>query len=373
MMTAKAHRCRDDVRRLLDLVINQPEQVPGLSGRELDLCLRIARRARLLGRLAVRLDRAGLTDQLPSAAADQLIAAKCMASARARLALWELDRVAWALRGRPNTPLIAMKGCAYLLLDAPNAAGRVFADVDLMTTGDALEDVESELNAYGWHTKELSPYDDNYYRRWTHELPPLTHRDREMEVDLHHNVLPRTARLKPSALKLIERSRPLRGSSYRVLADEDIVLHAMAHLMSADDLADKLRDLVDISDLLTYFTASDDKFWSRLVERAPALDLDRPAYYSLRYLDSLIGLSLPEKVRVAMHVWAPRGPAVWLMDWLAPRALYPQHPDFHDAASELARFLLYVRSHWIRMPPWLLVYHLTYKFLVTRFGLREHK
>jgi hypothetical protein len=57
------------------------------------------------------------------------------------------------------------------------------------------------------------------------------------------------------------------------------------------------------------------------------------------------------------------------MDRLAPRALMPQHPDRPDRWSGLARLLLYIRSHWIRMPPWLLAYHLGYKFAATRMGL----
>jgi hypothetical protein len=183
------------------------------------------------------------------------------------------------------------------LLDLPNAAGRVFADVDLMTTEQRLPDVEARLNARGWRTATLTPYDQNYYRNWTHELPPLVHEEREMEIDLHHNVLPRTARQKPDALKLIERSRRLSDSSrYRVLADEDIVLHAMTHLMSADDLADKLRELVDIGDLLAHFSTHDNSFWTRLIERAPEMDLQRPVYYSLRYLRLLLGTDLPGAV-----------------------------------------------------------------------------
>ena len=48
-----------------------------------------------------------------------------------------------------------------------------------------LEAVEKRLNQKGWRTKPLSPYDDHYYRRWTHELPPLAHVERQVEIDLH--------------------------------------------------------------------------------------------------------------------------------------------------------------------------------------------
>ena len=59
------------------------------------------------------------------------------------------------------------------------------------------------------------------------------------------------------------------------------------------------------------------------------------------------------------------------MDRLVPRALDPAHPDHPvSAGSRLARWLLYVRSHWIRMPPALLARHLAYKFYVRAIAHR---
>ncbi len=63
---------------------------------------------------------------------------------------------------------------------------------------------------------------------------------------------------------------------------------------------------------------------------------------------------------------APLRVIVWLMDEFVPRALFPVHPDTQSRVAALARFLLYVRSVWIRMPPLLLARHLAYKFYVRR-------
>jgi hypothetical protein len=357
------------VRDLLRGVILQPERLPDLPKRELDMSLRLARRARLLGRLGCRLKRVGKLDELPQVVVDQLQGAMAMARARERLAGWELDRIAWAMGDDTSTPLVAMKGCAYILLDLPNAPGRLFADVDLMLAEGDLHQVEKVLNDMGWESAELTAYDDNYYRKWTHELPPLTHVEREVEIDLHHNILPRTARLKPGGDAILARSRRLPGSRYSVMAEEDIVLHAMVHLMYDSDLGDKLRDLVDIVDLVEHFAGGDDTFWRRLRSRATELDLRRPAYYSLRYANQLLDLELPEQVANEHAGWAPMGIIVRLMDWLVPRSLYPQHPDHVSQAAEFARSLLYIRSHWLRMPPWLLAYHLTVKFFRRKLRL----
>ena len=49
-------------------------------------------------------------------------------------------------------------------------------------------------------------YDDAYYRRWMHELPPLIHRTRDRMIDVHHTILPLTARPRPDAAALIAAS-----------------------------------------------------------------------------------------------------------------------------------------------------------------------
>ena len=365
-MTASAQHPVSLVRELLSVVIDKPATLSELTTAELDLALRLARRVRLLGRLAVGLQREGVFDTLPRVAKDQLLSALAMADARARLALWELDRIERALQDKPSIQPVALKGCAYLLLELPNAPGRVFADVDLLLPEQELEQVEARLNARGWQSQKLSPYDQRYYRKWTHELPPLVHLEREVEIDLHHNVLPRTARLKLPAERLLQEITAVAGTRYHVLASEDMVLHAMVHLMFDADMADGLRDLVDIDDLVRHFASNDTDFWAKFVDRAAALNLQRPAYYGLRYLRQLLNSPIPDSAIAASSVWAPLRLITWLMDRLVPRALFPQHPDHPSRLTSLSRLLLFVRSHWIRMPPWLLAYHLSYKFYVKR-------
>lgn len=363
-MTADTTR----VANLLKRALQAPASVPDLSAPDLDLLIRSARRVRLLGRLAADLQAAGVFDTLLPVAQDQLNGTLVYAEARARLARWELDRIAWALEDAPPSRIVAMKGCAYLLLGLPKAASRIMADVDLMLPEAELEAVEKRLNQKGWRTKPLSPYDDHYYRRWTHELPPLAHVERQVEIDLHHNLLPVTARLKPPAEPLLAAAVAVPGSPYRVLDGPDMVLHAMVHLFYSDEMADKLRDLVDIVDLVGHFAVEDAGFWERLVDRAGQLGLERPAFYGLRYARQLLDCPVPETVVSAIAAWGPPGPVRRVMDRLTANALYPQHSDKRlPVAASASRQLLYARSHWIRMPPWLLVYHLGYKFYVSRF------
>jgi Uncharacterised nucleotidyltransferase len=357
-----------DVRGTLQALLLNPALLTSLSKRDLDAALRFARRARLLGRIASKLKSADLMHALPQVAVDQLEAALVMAHARERLARWEMDRIEYAVRHMPEVPLIVLKGSAYLLKSLPNTAGRSFADVDLLTSEACLEVLERTLIDHGWRSKSLSAYDDHYYRQWTHEIPPLSHPEREVEIDIHFNIVPRIARLRPSSSALIAASVAVPGSRYRVLCDEDMVLHAMVHLMFDSDLADKLRDLVDVQDMLCHFAALDKKFWERLVERAELLDLTRPAFYSLRYCQRLLGTPVPETALAAMAPYGPPGVILRLMDRLVPDALFPQHPDAPTRMADVGRKLLFVRSHWLRMPPWLLVYHSIHRVGTTFFG-----
>ena len=84
----------------------------------------------------------------------------------------------------------------------------------------ALDAVEAALLAAGWEWVKPDPYDDAYYRRWMHELPPLIHRERDRMIDVHHTILPLTARPTPDAAALIADSvaagqRPARAVARR--------------------------------------------------------------------------------------------------------------------------------------------------------------
>ena len=97
--------------------------------------------------------------------------------------------------------------------------------------------VEAALLDAGWErVKAADGYDDVYYRRWMHELPPLIHRTRDRMIDVHHTILPLTARPRPDAAALIADSVAL-DNGLRILSPADIIVHAAAHLFADGDLA----------------------------------------------------------------------------------------------------------------------------------------
>jgi hypothetical protein len=140
-----------------------------------------------------------------------------------------------------------------------------------------------------------------------------------------------------------------------------MVLHAACHLFHDGELPHGLRDLSDMDLLLQHF-GRDENFWVALPERAVELELVRPLFYALRYARHFFGTPVPESVDIALRKAAP--PLLTLMDSLFQRALGPEHDSYRDGLSRLARFAAYIRAHWLRMPPFMLMRHLLHKALI---------
>lgn len=354
------------------LALRAPSALPGLSLRQWEGLVRQARSANVLARLAVLLEDRGLLQQVPAAPRAHLRAARIVSQAQEEAVRREVAHVCNAL-ARTGTDIVLLKGAAYLFAGLPAARGRLFSDVDILVPQADIAQVEAALMLHGWATTHHDPYDQRYYRQWMHELPPMQHNTRETVLDVHHAILPTTARLKPDSSKLLAASRRIaQGSPLRLLAPPDMVLHSCAHLFLNEDLTNGLRDLADLDSLLRHF-GQDARFWGELTARARELDLARPLYYALRYAERILGTPMPAEVSQASEAGRPPAPLRRLMDGLFLRALRPDHPCAADALTPLARRALYVRAHWLRMPPLLLVRHLTVKALRRQDGdAREH-
>ena len=344
---------------LLLTALREPERVPALGGEAWTRLLQEGRAANILARLEARLDERKLLDQIPVRARDHLQGAQLIAAQQQQLVRWEVARLQETLRPTGVT-LVLLKGAAYVMAELPVARGRLFADVDFMVPRGKLVEVEERLLKAGWRFVELEPYDDRYYRQWSHELPPLVHQDREIIVDVHHNILPPTGRLHPDPERLLEDAVPLVEPQLKVLAPADMVLHAAVHMFQDGELQGELRDLIDLDALMRHFGA-EGEFWDGLVPRARRLGLERPLFYALRYAARLLGTPVPAPVLAASRVAAPAWPIVKIMDGLVTRALDPGPDGRGLTTTRISRALLYVRARWLRMPPGMLARHLVHK------------
>ena len=301
----------------------------------------MARAEQLIGTLAYRLD--GLP--VPETVADLLADARAAAEQGRRAALWEAEMARRALAPLGGAVLL-LKGTAYVAAGLLAGRGRSIGDLDILVPRDALDEVEAALLASGWEWVKPDPYDDAYYRRWMHELPPLIHRERDRMIDVHHSILPLTARPTPDAAMLIA-DRVALGNGLAVLSPPDLIVHAAAHLFADGDLAGGLRNLWDIHCLIEEFGIAG------LEARARHHGLWLAVSRGARHAHRLYGTDIPDHWRQWDGVDALIGRRLLARDGWG-RAIRPA-----------TRFGFYLRSHWLRMPPVLLARHLWTKWRKT--------
>jgi len=353
-------------RDLLSRTLRTPDAVTRYSMSEWDLLVRQARAAGLLARLASRFRQHDLMASLPEAVRWHFNAAETLADKQRLAVLWELQQLRDALSDLDG-PLIVLKGAAYVAAGLPAAAGRLFNDIDILVPREYLPQAESSLMLAGWHATGLTEYDKRYYRRWMHELPPLQHIQRDTVIDVHHAILPDTARYHPDSAKLRSRAVAVADlAGVYVLAAEDRILHSATHLFHDGELAHGLRDLTDL-DLLLREAATERDFWQHLTTRADELQLRRSLFYALRYLRYFLDTPVPDSVVAALEAAAPKRATLALMDRIFTRALAPDHASCADAYTPAARLAAFVRAHWLRMPAHLLIPHLFHKAFISPY------
>ncbi|MCB1792407.1 MAG: nucleotidyltransferase family protein [Gammaproteobacteria bacterium] len=352
---------------LLNALLRDPQVVRNWQAAEWNQLLPLARSARLLGRCLSLFEQHDLVDAVPPRIVDQLRGALIKTRFLHVQALRELRHVVRVL-DRAAIESAALKGVAYLAADLPPRGWRSLSDIDLLVREVDIARAESALQRAGWVPNgEFDDYDQHYYREWMHEIPPLRHSKREIEVDLHHNLAPPVSRIVIDADRLWHAARTVsdgHGFAIKVLAPADMLLHNALHLFMNDELRGGLRDVVDFRDLYEHFRAEDSDFDHTLVARAQALGCERPLYYAVTTGQRLAGLQPSPTLREAVAHAGPPAPVAALMAWLIEHALAPGRLGLRR--TRVANGLLFIRSHWVRMPPRMLLRHLGHKLLLRR-------
>jgi len=347
--------------RLLADTLTDPKRSAEYSPARWSQLIKQARAADLLGQLRARLATANRLDAASPAARRHLDIAWELSLRHRAAVRWEAIHVRDALADL-GVPVVLLKGSAYCIADSPAAIGRVFNDVDILVPRRALDAAEVRLIRAGWLPARVNDYDQRYYRNWMHELPPMEHKSRGTVLDVHHTIVPPTSGIVPDAASLIDHARPvadpeLKGLS--VLAPEDMVIHSACHLFLGE-FHKGLRDLFDLHVLFEDFGPRSG-FWERLVSRSIEAGLARPVLDAMQQARRLFNTRIDVNAQALLEVRAGHPALPGVREWLFDQVLRPDHPLCRSAATGTARWLAYARSHWLRMPLPLLVYHLGYK------------
>lgn len=341
-------------------VLKTPAQAAALDLSGWSELVANARAANLAGLLAERVAAADLA--IPPEAARHLDAVRQLSRRQALSVRWEVHGLQRALC-RLGIPLVLLKGAAYAVSDHPVGRGRLFGDIDILVPHDALGDVELRLMVAGWASAKTSPYDQRYYRTWMHELPPMVNVRRGTVLDVHHTILPLTSRHNPDVGTIIREASTLPGlPAVRIPRPEHLLIHSIVHLLHEGELHNGLRDLFDIDGLLRA-GAKEADFWLRVGEASRTLDVVAPVAFGLHLARLLLDSPIPPPVLEDMLNAAGR-PASRLLTMLYTSAMRPENEAIESTAAMLARFAIYVRAHWLRMPPYLLLRHLAHKSIV---------
>lgn len=322
---------------LLARALRDPASTAMLDAGGWTALLAAARAEQLIGTLAWRLD--GLP--MPNAAARILADARAAVEQGRMAALWEAEMARRAL-GPTGMPVVLLKGTAFVAAGLSAGMGRQIGDLDILVPRERIGEAEAALLAAGWEWVKPDPYDDAYYRRWMHELPPLIHRTRDRMIDVHHTILPLTARVKPDAAALIE-SRVALGNGLFVLPPEGMIVHAAAHLIADGDLSGGLRNLWDIRCLIEEFGGAE--FQGKLAACAARHGLVPAVERALRLSAALFGA----------------GEGLTISDRLFVRRLLARD-GWGRQTHKLTELGFYLRGHWLRMPPLMLARHLWTKW-----------
>ena len=344
---------RPEVVQPLLAALSDPASTAMYDESRWDRVISLARTARLLGILAHRVyehvDRSALPDRVQRHLDAGLIEARF----RRQKTLFLLHTVTPILERHPG-PRVLLKGAAYIAQDLALAHGRLPADVDLMAPRASLDGIEQALKNAGWEFEKSEEYDQHYYRAWSHELPPMIAAGQAMELDLHHTILPPVGRIKPDTTRLFNDAVPVAGTPFHVLCPQDQLLHAVVHLVHDSDFVGRLRDLLDIDALFRRLPLSDPAARGALVERARLHGMEKPlhlaaslsaGWFETPGCDAL----LAETADAVSALYGKRVAS------LASRVLPPVNA--REGSTRFASQLLEARSHWLRMPPWLLAYH----------------
>lgn len=339
-----------------------PEQLPSLSlGKWSDLIF-VLRDCRLLASLAELLIEKQLIDTVPEKARFHLLSALKYANRQAEQVRMESQAITSLLREN-SVDCVYLKGASYVLNNWHCGAGRVSSDIDVLVRESELATAETLMLKNLWRHQEINDYDDKYYREYAHEIPPLFHIQRGTVLDVHHNLfLPVSGRAPniESFWKYVANT----AQGHQVFLPHAAFVHSVIHLFLNEEVVYGCRDMIDLWRLLEEH--GDDRFIDGVVELCQVNGFNDELMLVSRLLRHWFTSSRTELLlcRVNAEVLPNIASSeskinVWFR--IYRRALVPNHPFIAGRKENIARQLVFMRGHGLKMPLGVLIKHLAIK------------
>jgi len=272
---------------------------------------------------------------------------------------FEMGRIERAFIGSGIEPIL-LKGASYVAKGLKAGEGRRVSDIDILVSEEDLVEVERLLLAAGWAFDEATnnEYDQNYYRTYMHELPPLRHNLRRTVIDVHHRILPRTSRVGVNSAAFISGAIKLPGHNLKVLTEIDTFLHSAIHTFADGSLDTPARSFIELHYLFADIPVAEHQ---ALLERAHIVGAEMPlaaALWGLKaYFSNEQAQDLLSDFKLGVNP---------IVCWAY------MHKLENVSTAKLAKLLLYIRSHYLRMSLPRLTWHIltkSYKRLTQRPNL----
>ena len=294
---------------------------------------------------------------LPESVSSQLKSASLEVSRQQESINWHIKQLC-ANNPQPIKSIL-LKGAAYIAGNKPNAKYRLLSDIDLLVLKDAIGDAELWLFFNGFSISVSDEYDDFYYRQWMHELPPFVNSVSGMTLDLHHNILPLTSKRHIDSTLFFNKAKKVDTNLF-LPCDEDLLIHSAVHLIQDSVFNRTLRDLSDQFWLLQDY-AERHESTKLLIARSNELGLSNDLAKTLTLMNLVFERQLLKEEKSLIQTELENR-----FFWPLERYCYvtmltqPVSSDWklkHFFASSI----LYLKSHFIKMPLGLLLKHLFVK------------
>lgn len=344
-------------RALCSLFEPDLKSLPGLEAKQWERLVRVARDSGVLARVYCLIQQHSLDAQLPGYARRHMQAALYHAQRQARQVRFEAEQLARQAGAASGNKLIFLKGAGYVLGAKTVGLGRTFSDIDVLVDKARLDATENRLNLYGWFQDKTSDYDQRYYRKWAHEIPPLQQSVRKTVLDLHHNLLPPVTNRAPDMRVFDAHLIPVTDApGAYAFSPPAMTLHSMVHLFFNEEFSNGFRDLTDLHLLMVEYGQLQ-AYWDTLIELAEQTGFTRELYMGTRYCQAILNTPIPESATKRLTKYAPDGVKRRVIDALFGRVLLPSHRLVAEEGRGLAEFAALLRGHWLKMPLYLLLYH----------------